>query len=157
MNNCYGPDGDGLNLPGSDFFDCHYEGYKVTLKVDDNLEMNVIHEKPLPIREAAMFVKVSFSWVKDYFQIFPNDKCKISLWLNSNDNPNSVVISSMDPVEPECDPYRVADEIYCDNLHVYCTSKLDLISLRIVAAGEILYREVNCADLVSGEFDFELK
>lgn len=36
MNNCYGPDGPGLNVPGYDFFDCHKIGYKVTLNVDDH-------------------------------------------------------------------------------------------------------------------------
>ena len=67
MNNCYGPDGNGTNVAGYDFFDCHTTGYKVTIKVDDNLPNNGLHGKPDPIREAAMFVKVSFEWVRDFF------------------------------------------------------------------------------------------
>ena len=66
-NNCYGNDGPGANLAGFDFFDCHTEGYRVTIQVDDNLENNVIHDRPLPIREAAVFMKVSYDYVKNYF------------------------------------------------------------------------------------------
>ena len=49
-NNCYGQDGGGPNLPGFNFFDCHDEGYKVTIKVDDHLDNNLAWDRPLPIR-----------------------------------------------------------------------------------------------------------
>ena len=65
------------------------------------------------------------------------------MWVQEHDTdmevvkePRGVVISPSEPVEPECDPYRVADEIYCNNLHTYCTSTLDVIYLRIESAGE---------------------
>jgi hypothetical protein len=40
-----------------------------------------------------MYVKVAFDTVFDYFQIFPDDKAKISLYLEGKTDPQSVVIS----------------------------------------------------------------
>jgi len=37
---------------------------------------------------------------------------------------------------------------------VYCRDPTDWVVLRIVAAGEILFHEVNCAVLVSEGFDY---
>jgi len=104
-----------------------------------------------------MYVKVAFDNIYDYFQIFPDDKAKISLYLDGKTDPQSVVISPGDYVEPVCEPVRVADEISCNNLNVYCRDPTDDVVLRIVAAGEILIHTVNCAELVSAEFDYITK
>lgn len=101
-----------------------------------------------------MYVKVAFNSIYDYFQIFPDDKAKVSLYLEGKTDPQSVVISPADYVEPICDPLRVADEIVCNNLTVYCRETTDNVVLRIVAAGEILMNTANCNDLVSAGFDF---
>jgi len=107
-----------------------------------------------PIRLPKMYVKVAFNSIYDYFQIFPDDKAKVSLYLEGKTDPQSVVVSPADYVEPICDPLRVADEIVCNNLNVYCRGVEDNVVLRIVAAGEILMHTANCADIVSEGFDF---
>lgn len=113
--------------------------------------------KPWPIRLPKMYVKVAFDSIFDYFQVFPDDKAKISLYLYGKTDPQSVVISPGDYVEPICEPLRVADEIVCNNLAVYCREPTDDVVLRIVAAGEILMHQVNCAVLVSAGFDYVAK
>ena len=122
---------------------------------------NELAGKAWPIRLPKMYVKVAFDNIYDYFQIFPDDKAKISLYLHGKTDPQSVVISPGDYVEPICEPQRVADEISCNNLNVYCRDPSDDVVLRIVAAGEILMHQVNCADLVesgvNGPFSYETK
>jgi hypothetical protein len=103
-----------------------------------------------------MYVKVAFQGIFDYFQIFPDDKAKISLYLKGKTDPQSVVISPAEYHEPVCEPRRVADEIECNNMDVYCRDPTDDVVLRIVAAGEILWHEVNCGELTSNSFDYEL-
>jgi len=77
--------------------------------------------------------------------------------LAGKTDPQSVVISPADYIEPICEPLRVADEIVCNNLNVYCRDPTDDIVLRIVAAGEILMHQANCAELVSAGFDYVAK
>ena len=81
INNCYGAETPPITnvsesyreyssisaMTGLNYWDCHANGYKVKLRVDDNLPMNSLHGKPKPIREAAMFVKITFDWVRDFF------------------------------------------------------------------------------------------
>ena len=146
-NNCY---------EGS-FWDCHTKGYKLKVHVLDHELANVLAGRPWPIRLPQMYVKVTFESIFDYFQIFPDDRAKISFYPKGTSNPQSVVLSAADYVEPVCEPWRVADEIVCNNLAVYCRDPTDDIVLRIVGAGEILIHEVNCADLVSAGFDYVAK
>ena len=72
-------------------------------------------------------------------------------------HPKSVVISPADFVEPVCEPDRVANEIACNNLDVYCQAPDDEIVLRIVAAGEILMWDGYCAEVVAEGFNYFLK
>jgi len=136
------------------------------------------------IREPYMWVQIGFNRVKDYFQIFPEDKAKISFWKGYGDyDPESVTISPFMDVENVCEPDRVADEIICENFYVWCTDPDDRINLRIAAAGEILlfggypaqevlgwengqfpdqtgdglsdgYISNRCGDVVAGAFDY---
>lgn len=103
-----------------------------------------------------MWVQLGFHRVKDYFQIFPEDKARVSFWKGENQNPASVVISPSEYVENVCEPDRAADEIICENMYVFCTDPNDTVNLRIVAAGEILLFEENntCAEIVAGAFDY---
>lgn len=106
-----------------------------------------------------MWVQLSFRRVKDYFQIFPEDKARVSFWKGTDENPSSVVVSPYDAVENICEPGRYADEIICENLSVFCTDPSDTVNLRIVAAGEIMIFDDNdantCADIVAGAFDYQ--
>lgn len=77
--------------------------------------------------------------------------------MAGTDAPQSVVISPADYIQPVCEPVRVADELVCNNLNVYCRDPSDDVVLRIVAAGEILMHQVNCATLVSAGFDYVSK
>ena len=79
------------------------------------------------------------------------------MYLSGKTDPQSVVISPADYIVPVCEPERVADEILCNNLNVYCRDPTDDVVLRIVAAGEILMHQVNCAVLVSSGFDYVSK
>jgi len=75
--------------------------------------------------------------------------------MDSMPNPLSVVISPADYTVPVCEPERVADEIKCEYLSVYCKFSEDIVHLRIVAAGEILFHSVMCKDLTASVFDYE--
>ena len=112
--------------------------------------------RPWPMRLPQMYVKVSFYTVKDYFQIFADDKVKISLYLYGVTNPKSVVISvrETDPLVPVCEPERVSDQITCTHVALYCVTPEHMVTLRIVAAGKILYHVVSCEELTSGAFDY---
>ena len=137
-NNCY-------EAPGaSTWYDCHTEGYKLKVHVDDHREANLQAGLAWPIRLPKMYVKVTFDMIYDYFQVFPDDKAKVSLYLSDQSDPQSVVVSPLNPVTPVCEPERVADTISCNNLDVYCREPEDSITLRIVAAGEILLHEEVC-------------
>ncbi len=46
------------------------------------------------MQEARMYVKVTFDRVREYFQIFPEDKIKVTMFLNGDFNPSSVVFTS---------------------------------------------------------------
>lgn len=108
-----------------------------------------------PLRLPKMFVQISFKSIKDYFQIFPEDKAKVSLYLEGTTDPQSVVISPLNWVAPICEPERVADEIECNNLNVYCKDPSDVVVLRIVGAGEILMHDTStCADIIADQFDY---
>ena len=74
--------------------------------------------------------------------------------MAGTDAPQSVVISPADYIDPVCEPVRVADEIVCNNLNVYCRNPTDDVVLRIVAAGEILMHQANCATLTSEAFSY---
>ena len=74
--------------------------------------------------------------------------------MAGTDAPQSVVISPADYIDPVCEPVRVADEIVCNNLNVYCRNPSDDVVLRIVAAGEILMHQANCATLTSEAFSY---
>ena len=157
-NNCYGPDGFGYSAmrPGFDYWECHTEGYRVDLHVLDNEEANEYYGKVRKIREPYMWVQVDFHRVKDYFQIFPEDKARISFYKGQDQNPKSVTISPAEDMHHVCDPDRAADEIICENLSVFCTSPDDTVNLRIAAAGEILMYDTSntCAEIVAGAFDY---
>lgn len=157
-NNCYGPAGPGASAeePGFDYWECHTEGYRVDLHVFDNEDANEYYGKWRKIREPYMWVQVDFHRVKDYFQIFPEDKAKISFYKGQNDNPQSVTISPAEHQQGVCDPERAADEIICENLSVFCTAPDDTVNLRIAAAGEILLFDAanTCAEIVAGAFDY---
>jgi len=157
-NNCYGPNGPGFSAeePGYDYWECHTEGYRVDLHVFDNEEANAYYGITPKLREPYMWVQVDFHRVKDYFQIFPEDKAKISFYKGQDENPQSVTISPYEDVENVCDPDRAADEIICENLSVFCTDPDDTVNLRIAAAGEILLYDTGntCAEIVAGEFDY---
>lgn len=92
-NNCYGPDGPGVNLPGWDYWECHTQGYRIDLHVLDNVQANEYYGKVLYLREPYMWVQVDFHRVKDYFQIFPEDKARVSFFKGQDRNPKSVTIS----------------------------------------------------------------
>lgn len=133
-NNCYGPSWDPKVMwnAGSayadphDFWECHTIGYRVDLHILDHAEANEYYLKPRTIREPSMWVQIDFHRVKDYFQIFPEDKAKISFYKNGEfESPSSVVVSPYEPVENICDPDRAADEIICENFSVFCTSPDD--------------------------------
>lgn len=151
-NNCYGTPWD-----PAPFYDCHIEGYKLKVHVFDHGDANLLAGLDWPIRLPKMYVKVSFNRIYDYFQIFPDDKASISIFHSGKTDPQSVVISPKDYVQPICEPEVVADTITCSNLDVYCQDPSELISLRIVAAGEILFHEVDCNTIVSGGFDYMTK
>jgi len=152
-NNCYGPSWDDYwptEQAASpewgnpfDYWECHTKGYRVDLHVLDNPDAN---EYWLPdgtdptdpyypqkrnhrlLREPYMWVQVDFQRVKDYFQIFPEDKAKISFWKGDApdaQNPRSVTISPAEDMEHICEPWRAADEIVCENLSVFCTDPDD--------------------------------
>ena len=70
-------------------------------------------------------------------------------------DPQSVIISPGDYVESICEPQRVADEISCNNFIVWCKKRDDIITLRIVSAGEILYHAMPCYELVAEAFDYD--
>lgn len=139
------------------YWDCHTEGYRVDLRVVDNPDANEYwlpdgcdestgecdpdaKENHRTLREPYMWVQIDFQRVKDYFQIFPEDKAKISFWKGNlaSETPNSVTISPAEDMKHICEPWRAADEIICENLSVFCTSPDDTVNLRIAAAGEIL-------------------
>jgi len=143
-NNCY----------ESSWYDCHTDGYKLKVHVLDHEDANTRAGLAWPIRLPKMYVKVTFDRIYDYFQIFPDDKAKVSLYLSDKSDPQSVVVSPLEYVTPVCEPDRVADTITCNNLDVYCRDPEDEITLRMVAAGEILIHEVVCSDLVSDGFDY---
>jgi len=117
----------------------------------------VYYGKARKIREPYMWVQVDFHRVKDYFQIFPEDKARISFWKGEDENPSSVVISTFMDAEDVCDPERAADEIICENLSVFCQNASDEIHLRIAAAGEVLLYETGntCGEIVSNAFVYE--
>jgi hypothetical protein len=196
-NNCYGPRWDEWPQPPSDkpaspewgnphdYWECHTKGYRVDLHVLDNPDAN---ELWLPdgsedgvekrnwrkLREPYMWVQVDFHRVKDYFQIFPEDKARISFWKGTDLNPRSVTVSPAEDMDHICDPWRAADEIVCENLSVFCTEPDDKVNLRIAAAGEVLifadeyeeceedldegcvpwYAAISCSDIVAGAFDY---
>jgi hypothetical protein len=83
------------------------------------------------LREPYMWVQVDFHRVKDYFQIFPEDKARISFWKGEDGNPRSVTISPAEDMHHVCEPERAADEIICENLSVFCTGPDDTVILRI--------------------------
>jgi len=74
--------------------------------------------------------------------------------LSGTTDPQSVVISPADYIEPVCEPVRIADEIACNNLNVYCRDPADSIILRINAAGEILMTEMGCAEIAAPNFSY---
>lgn len=171
-NNCYGPQHDPLwvedswvgkarglpaDAPGFDYWECHTEGYRVDLHVIDSAEANEYYMKVPKIREPYMWVQVDFHRVKDYFQIFPEDKARVSFYKGTDNNPQSVTISPSEDMINVCDPLRAADEIICENLSVFCTAPDDTVNLRIAAAGEILMYDTgnSCADITQSAFDYE--
>ena len=103
-NNCYA-----TGKSTQDFFKCHTQGYKVVLHVLDHKDANIEEKRPWPIRLPQMYLKVSFDTVKNFFQIFPDDKVKVSLYLEGQSNPKSIVVSPKDAVTPVCEPTRVSD------------------------------------------------
>lgn len=107
-----------------------------------------------PMRQPEMYVQLDFHAVQDYFQIFPEDRVKVSFYIEGDGNPRSVSISydDVERTQPVCEPERVSDEIRCFDTTIYCMSATDKVILRVVASGRILYHKVVCSDLVSGEF-----
>jgi hypothetical protein len=77
----------------------------------------------------------------------------MSLYLDGQANPKSVVISPTRTETPVCEPDRVADQISCSDATVYCRSPTEKVVLRIVASGEILFFKSSCADLALGAKD----
>lgn len=122
--------------PDWSYWTCHDLGYRVDLHVIDNADANLFYDKTAKIREDSMWVQVGFHRVKDYFQIFPEDKAKISFWKGQDEAPSSVVISPFENVENICEPDRAADEIVCENMAIFCEDASETFSLRIAAAGE---------------------
>jgi hypothetical protein len=62
----------------------------------------------------AMYLKVEFMYIRDYFQVFPDDNVKLSFYLESAGNPRSVAIAyDAPPATPVCEPTRIADTIGC--------------------------------------------
>ena len=59
-----------------------------------------------PIRFPMMYVRIGFMDIFDYFQIFPDDKARISFYMEGRGDPQSVVISPfMGPdAVIECEP-----------------------------------------------------
>jgi hypothetical protein len=73
-----------FSFPEWDYWACHTEGYRVDLHVLDNPTVNEWYQKAPTIREPYMWVQLGFHRVKDYFQIFPEDKARVSFWKGEN-------------------------------------------------------------------------
>ena len=79
-----------------------------------------------------MYVKVSFDKIYDKFQIFGDDRMKITMYKNGDVNPSSVIIQPDTGLPDVCEPYRAANEIKCSYLTMYCTFANDIIHIHIV-------------------------
>jgi hypothetical protein len=64
---------------------------------------------------------------------------------------SSVVISAYLAEDDQvCEPDRIADEIICENMAIFCANASDWVNLRIVAAGEqLIMTEISCEQIVS--------
>ena len=134
-----------------DFEACVNQGYVIRLQVQDDKDANegAKPAKAWPIRAEKMFVEASFHQADSFFKVLPTDSAMIKFWIQGPTNPKGATLAPDINYTAECEASHIANQVVCKNMKVQCLSKDDMVTLRIVTAGKILYHAVKCGDMLT--------